>query len=80
MLYGLVRKRKQPIEIQRLLGIRTARTRLPRSVAAICAGIIDCGIRDQASPHGCLLMEAKRAVSTAGRPDPRGDRPSNADI
>jgi len=61
MLYGLVRKRKQPIEIQRLLRIRTIRARLPRSVAAICAGIIDCGIRDQASLCGCLLMEAKRA-------------------
>jgi SAM-dependent methyltransferase len=62
IVYGLVRRKKQPIEIQRAMKIRSARVRLPRFAAALCAGIMDFGVGCPGPPHGCLLVEAKRTT------------------
>lgn len=60
VLYSLVQQRKQPIEIQRLMKIRSPRLRVPRFLASFCAGVMDCGVLCQESLHGCLLVEAER--------------------
>ena len=60
ILYSLARRRKQPIAIQRGLGLRSSRFRLPKFIASAIGAVIGAGARDQAPPCGCLLMEARK--------------------
>jgi len=60
MLYGLLSRKKQPIEIQRQMGIRTPRLRLPRFLASFCATVLDFRVRPEKSACGCLLVEARK--------------------
>jgi ubiquinone/menaquinone biosynthesis C-methylase UbiE len=60
VLYKFGKKRKQPIEIQRQLGIRKSSIRMPRFLASACASILDSGSEADVSPCGCLLVEATR--------------------
>lgn len=59
VLYKIQGKRKQPIEIQRQIGIRSQRIRLPRFVASMSARLLDFGApAADGSLCGCLLVEA----------------------
>jgi len=61
LLYGLLRGRIQPIEIQRTLRLRRRALRLPASVAAVMAEAVSTGVgADPSGRSGCLLVEAKR--------------------
>lgn len=60
LLYHLVRKKQQPIEIQRQLGIRSTHFHLPKPLASAIAALISIEGSDQAGPHGCLLIEARK--------------------
>ncbi len=66
VLYLLFRGRKAPIEIQRTLGLRGNRLRIPRTLSLLLAWLLSAGIeaeRDPAGPgeeFGCLLVEARR--------------------
>jgi len=60
LLYRFVRGRKQPIEIQRGLGVRSVRFRLPCWLAALSARLIRLRSQPAESPFGCLLIEAER--------------------
>jgi len=60
VLHRLVRQKRQPIEIQRLLRIRSPRFRLPKLLASLLANLIDFGARAEGSCLGCLLIEARR--------------------
>jgi hypothetical protein len=59
-LYRLLGRKKQPIEIQRQMGIRSLRLRLPRVIATLSAAAMDLGSRSEASMYGCLLVEARK--------------------
>ena len=59
-LYRLSGRRKQPIDIQRRIGIRSHRTRLPRTLASLSTRILDRGSPGGDSPYGCLLIEATK--------------------
>jgi ubiquinone/menaquinone biosynthesis C-methylase UbiE len=60
ILYRLTGRRKQPIEIQRRIGIRSSKTRFPRALASLSARILDFGSPSGNSPCGCLLIEATK--------------------
>lgn len=60
ILYSLARRKSQPIEIQRGLGIRSTRFRLPKPLAAAIAAAISAGVHADASSAACLLMEARK--------------------
>ena len=60
VLYSLVRRRKQPIAIQRGLRIRSTRFHLPKLMASAIAAVIGAGARNQTPPYGCLLIEARK--------------------
>ena len=60
ILYKLTRKRKQPIELQRRLGIRNSALTLPRVIAKSVAAVLDVGFRSTNSVCGCLLIEATK--------------------
>ena len=60
ILYFLARKKRQPIEIQRGLGIRSARFRLSKSVAAALATVLSARGGKDTSTCGCLLIEAQK--------------------
>jgi SAM-dependent methyltransferase len=60
ILYGFVRGKKQPIEIQRTLGVRSTRFHLPRSIAWMAARLIGTTTRPDGPHFGCLLMEAQK--------------------
>lgn len=60
VLMRFSRRKKRPIEIQRSLGIRSARIRLPKPVASGAASLMQLGGSKQSSRYGCLLIEAKR--------------------
>lgn len=62
VLYSLARQRKQPIAIQRDLGIRSTRLRLPKFAASAVASAIGAGASDETPPHGCLLIEAQKQL------------------
>ncbi|HEX6050303.1 MAG TPA: class I SAM-dependent methyltransferase [Gemmatimonadaceae bacterium] len=55
---------KRPIEIQRSLGMRRAGQRMPKTLAALLAGVLSVGLDDSAPPSeresGCLLVVAER--------------------
>ena len=61
LLYRLGRGRKQPIEIQRRLGVRSTRFRLPRLPAALMARVLRVGVRNGGPQFGCLLVDAQKA-------------------
>jgi hypothetical protein len=58
-------KKKQPIEIQRLLHVRNLRMRLPRYLSSLIAGALDLESRPEEQFHGCLLIEARKAAVTS---------------
>jgi len=63
VLYALCRGRKRPIEIQRSLGLRDARRRLPRSLSLLAAGLLSLGVPGE-SPgglYGCLMIRARKS-------------------
>lgn len=61
LLYGLLRGRMQPIEIQRTLRLRRRALRLPAWMAAVMAEAVSAGVgADPSGRSGCLLVEAKR--------------------
>lgn len=61
LLYGLLRGRMQPIEIQRTLRLRRRALRLPAWMAAVMAETVSAGVgADPSGRSGCLLVEAKR--------------------
>lgn len=63
VLYKLARGKKQPIEIQRQMRIRTPLVRFPRFLGFPCAIFMDLGVRSGGSTYGCLLVEAKKLGS-----------------
>jgi SAM-dependent methyltransferase len=65
ILFKLFGKKKQPIEIQRLLHVRNLRMRLPRFLASLIARVLDLGNRQDEPFHGCLLVEARKAATTS---------------
>jgi hypothetical protein len=61
LLFGLLRGRMQPIEIQRALRLRRRGLRLPAPVAGLLASAVSSGVgADSSARFGCLLVEAKR--------------------
>jgi len=61
LLYGLLRGRMQPIEIQRTLRLRRRALRLPAWMAAVLGEVVSSGVgADSSGRSGCLLVEAKR--------------------
>jgi SAM-dependent methyltransferase len=61
ILFHLFGRRKQPIEIQRALGLRRSALRLPAWFAGFVASAVSAGVK--AGPpgqFGCLLVEARR--------------------
>lgn len=60
LLYGLLGKKKQPIEIQRQMKIRSPRLRLPRFLASLSAAFMDLSPSPEESVCGCILAEAKK--------------------
>jgi ubiquinone/menaquinone biosynthesis C-methylase UbiE len=59
MLYRLLGRTRQPIEIQRQMRIRRPRVRLPHLLASLSARVVDLGVRPKGSVCGCLLIEAR---------------------
>jgi len=60
ILRRLARKKKRPIEIQRMLRLRSSRVRLPRPVAAGLATVMQLAPSHARARYGCLLIDAKR--------------------
>jgi len=60
ILYRLVKKKQQPIQIQRQLGMRSKRVRLPKPLAAASARFLDKKLNAQDSQYACLLIEARK--------------------
>ncbi len=61
-LYRLIRRRMRPIEIQRAMGMRRSRFKLPAKFAAALAWLMV--IRPEAGgSHGCLYIRAKKISS-----------------
>ncbi len=59
LLYRLVKQKKQPIQLQRQMGIRSKHVRLPRFMATLAAGVLDTKARGGQN-FGCLLIEAQK--------------------
>jgi SAM-dependent methyltransferase len=63
LLHSLTAGRSRPIEIQRMLGLRSLqnRSRLPRPLAGALAGLVSAGVResDDGAPS-CLLVRGRR--------------------
>jgi SAM-dependent methyltransferase len=60
VLYRLARRKRQPIELQRCLNIRTPVLKLPRVFARSIATAIEYGSNATLPLCGCLLIEARR--------------------
>ena len=60
VLYTLTARRRQPIDIQRGLGLRKAGRRMPRAVARPLASVLGAGMDGSGSGAACLLVEAVR--------------------
>lgn len=62
ILYGLARRRPQPIEIQRRLGMRQAGQRMPFAFARPLAAVLSAGLNETRNGtsvrYGCLLVKA----------------------
>lgn len=71
VLYGLFGRSKQPIEIQRTLGLRRAGMRMPKPIAWLLAHTLALGLPRRLSimagtPAACLRIEAeKRSLPTS---------------
>ncbi|MGD0940373.1 MAG: class I SAM-dependent methyltransferase [Terracidiphilus sp.] len=65
ILYRLFGRKKQPIEIQRMMHLRNLRVRFPRLLASLIARTLDLDNRQDERFHGCLLIEAKKAATTS---------------
>lgn len=59
VLYALLGRRRQPIQIQKALGVRRRRPRLPRWSTAALATVLSAGVNG-AGPYGCLHIRAKK--------------------
>jgi len=59
-LMRVFKRKKRPIEIQRVLKIRSSRIRLPKILASGCARLMQIGDNTPSSRFGCLLIEAKK--------------------
>ena len=65
VLYGLFRRSRQPIEIQRALGLRRTGLRMPYPMARLLAALIALGLPRRTSinpdePAACLRIEARK--------------------
>lgn len=61
VLYGASGGRRQPIEIQRSLGLRDSRLRMPRFLARPLAALLASRVPTQeAGPNGCLYLIFRR--------------------
>jgi SAM-dependent methyltransferase len=64
ILYALARRRPQPIEIQRRLGMRKAGQRMPLAIARRLATVLSSGLKDASKGtslrFGCLLVTAAK--------------------
>ena len=60
LFHRLSGRKKQPIEIQRTLGVRSINFRLPRSVASLLATVMDPKPDSFKSVLGCLFLAARR--------------------
>jgi SAM-dependent methyltransferase len=63
VLYGLTAGRRQPIDIQRGLGLRKPGRRMPRGVARSLAAMLSTGLRSRSSQTtegACYLVKAVR--------------------
>lgn len=58
ILYTSMKRRKQPIEIQRQFGIRSSRIRIPRLLAASVGRIMNVAVGSNTDRFACLLVEA----------------------
>ncbi len=65
VLYGLAGRRRQPIEIQRSLGMRRAGARLPSPLARSMAVFLSAGLNGGVPParFGCLLVIAAKSAT-----------------
>jgi SAM-dependent methyltransferase len=68
ILYGLFRRSKQPIEIQRTLGLRRAGLRMPLFLSRFLAHVIALGLPGRVTipadaPAACLRIEAEKRLS-----------------
>ncbi len=66
LLYALARGRRQPIEIQRTLGMRRAGRQMPAGLARIVAAAVSAGLNGgtMGSKFGCLLVSAVKRRPT----------------
>lgn len=60
ILYRFGGGKKQPIDIQRQLGMRSARIRLPRPLASVAARVLGARVATGGTRFGCLLVEARK--------------------
>lgn len=61
LLYLVWGRRTRPIEIQRRLGLRSRRRRLPGPLAWLLSLVLGAGLGPQSSgPYGCLLVVARK--------------------
>jgi SAM-dependent methyltransferase len=60
VLYRLSRGKRQPIEIQRRFGVRSARIRFPHFLASAASRVLSFGVPAGSDRFGCLLVEAER--------------------
>jgi len=64
VLYSLFGKKKHPIEIQRTLGIRKVKTKLPTFLASLFTHLFTLNLKtlksQRGEPKGCLMIQAKK--------------------
>jgi ubiquinone/menaquinone biosynthesis C-methylase UbiE len=60
ILYRFVKRKKQPIQIQRQLGFRSTYLRLPKNMASGLAAFLDKDDQSETTLNGCLLLEATK--------------------
>jgi SAM-dependent methyltransferase len=67
VLYGLAGRRRQPIEIQRGLGLRKPGRRMPLGLARLLANALSAGLNgpQSATKFGCYLITAVKSGSVA---------------
>ncbi len=63
VLYSLDRQRRQPIELQRRLGLRRRGRRMPSALARGMAAIMAAGLKDSSKMFGCLLIRAAKPAT-----------------
>ena len=59
LLYALLRRSRQPIQIQKALGVRRHRPRLPRWSTRALAAALDAGVNGE-GPFSCLYVRARK--------------------